>query len=521
MLTKTPQYKKISQFRQLFYKLKNNIYFGRLGKTFYTRKNFYFFDTGTGKVARVKKNVYLVLKCLLENNDFDSLFELNISNDNIIMSLNEIVQAIKEQHILSAPILETLTGNSVLRLEDLLDSQLCNITLELTEECNLRCRYCIYNHSYPNYREFGHRNMTFEIAKKAIDFLNKHSSTSKEIYIGFYGGEPLLNFKLLKQCIYYAKTNIQNKKIIYAMTTNATLMTDNIANFLVENEVNITVSLDGPKIIHDENRIYTNGRGSFDDTVLGLKKLITAYKNKYVQPCFAINIVTSGPNYEEKYNKINKFLQNSDWLPDNLPVLCTTVDSGPEDSEYILPQSEKERNYIKDIYEPLFEWNDKNKKDTYNNQLFSETEINKSLLKIHKRLLTDKPVKQYGMNGCCVPGHRRLYITVDGEFYPCERVGDSPSLGNVDTGFNIPKIKKFYVHDFVNEAKKYCKNCWAVNLCSICYSDCYDKNGLHYKYRHKNCMLERKSIESALVRYHYILENNPEKLQELNEIDII
>lgn len=508
----------IVHFKEFFYKIKKNEYFGRLGKTFNTEKSFYFLDTGTGKIATLNENVYSVLKCLLENDSFESLFELDIKEADLIIALNEIIEAVEKEHILSAPILETLTGDAVSGLEDMLSNEVCNITLELTQKCNLRCKYCIYNPSHPNHREFGHRDMKFETAKKAIDFLDKHSSGNDKIYIGFYGGEPLLKFELLKQCIDYANT--KNRNIVYSLTTNATLITESIADFLVENKIEITVSLDGPKSIHDENRIYVNGDGSFDDAEKGLKNLVRAYEKIDARPSFGFNIVTTGPNYKEKYEQIHDFFTKSEWLPEDLPTLCTLVDNGPEEMEYILPQSKEEKNYFENVNEPLLEWSDQRKHKSHSEYLFSQGEIEKGLTKIHKRLLLNEPVQQYGMNGCCVPGHRRVYTTVDGEFYLCEKVGNTPSLGNVDKGFDISRIKKLYINDFIDEAKKYCKNCWAVNLCSVCYTNCYDENDIHYSYRHERCLSERLFLESALVRYHSIFESNPEELEKLNDIEI-
>ena len=77
----------------------------------------------------------------------------------------------------------------------------------------------------------------------------------------------------------------------------------------------------------------------------------------------------------------------------------------------------------------------------------------KDLAIIHKRLLSEKPVKNYGMNGCCVPGERRIYVTISGEFLLCEKVGNIPSIGNVNNGFYKERIRELYVDAFINEAK--------------------------------------------------------------------
>lgn len=95
-----------------------------------------------------------------------------------------------------------------------------------------------------------------------------------------------------------------------------------------------------------------------------------------------------------------------------------------------------------------------------------------------------------------------------------------PCLGNVNEGFDKEKIKKLYVEDFIEEAKEYCKECWAVNLCTLCYVNCYDANGLHLSYRHNSCRNERKYLEDNLRRYHALMEANPSELEQYNEMEI-
>ena len=94
-----------------------------------------------------------------------------------------------------------------------------------------------------------------------------------------------------------------------------------------------------------------------------------------------------------------------------------------------------------------------------------------------------------------------------------EKVGNIPCLGNVNEGFDKEKIKKLYVEDFIEEAKEYCKECWAVNLCTLCYVNCYDANGLHLSYRHKY-------LEDNLRRYHALMEAKPSELEQYNEMEI-
>ena len=133
------------------------------------------------------------------------------------------------------------------------------------------------------------------------------------------------------------------------MTTNATLVSDEIADFLMRHDFNIIVSLDGPEELHDANRIMVDGKGSYTKTVQGIKKLLEAEKRWKKESKISFNMVVSEPDYENKYNRIQEFLDNAEWIPDNIGVLTSSVDRGPEDSEYYLPQSKEEFRYVKRV----------------------------------------------------------------------------------------------------------------------------------------------------------------------------
>lgn len=493
---------------------------GRLGKLFQTDEHLYYLDAGTGKVARIDQHTYDILSCILESeNPALSLHELPDSME-YKSAVDRLKDAIFKEHILSALPVETLTGEAVLYLEQIIKDGLQNVTLEVTEQCNLRCKYCIYQEDHTEYREFGTKKMTWETAKAAIDYLKEHSGHTEKPHIGFYGGEPLLNFDIIQKSIQYAK-DVFDKELLFALTTNATLVTDEIAEFFAENGINIIVSLDGPEELHDANRVFKDGSGTFLQTCAGTKKLIHAYNKHQCTDKLGFNIVVSGPDYNSDYDKIQHFLDTENWIPDNVLITTSIVDHGPKDSIYILPQSKEDIEYMQNSFEPNYEWEKKRRDQPRGKRgLFVDGAIDKGMLAIHKRLLLDKPAEKYGMNGCCVPGQRRIYVTADGRFLLCEKVGNIPSIGNVHSGLDVEQIKKVYVDDFIAEATQYCKNCWAINLCSLCYVNCYDENGPHFDYRHRSCMSERKYIEENLIRYHAILESNPESLEHYNRIEL-
>ncbi len=448
---------------------------------------------------------------------------LNLSPEDMNKSLNEITDSIKSENILSAYPLTRLTGEADYNLEYNLNSKATSLLLEVTERCNLRCKYCVYNPEHPEFRNFGHRNMSFKVAKKAVDMLFSHSKgTDEELIVGFYGGEPLINIDLIKQVVSYSKglAKSAGRKLIFSMTTNGTLIDGDIAKFLLDNEFSIIFSVDGPEELHNGNRVFINGKGSFKKALSGIK-LYQEMKKKLGKTDIPLvfNMVVDGEDIFEKYSKIQAFIDSTSWFPDNLQTLISAVEVGPKECEYILPQSIQEQEFISKRIDPALYWT-KDKDPDREKELITKPSIIKGLSRIHNRLYSHEPVKLYGMNGCCVPGQRRMYVCVDGKIYPCEKTGKIPSLGNIVEGFNIEKIRKYYVTDFVNEAKEYCKNCWASNLCGLCYTNCFDRDSIHYSYRHDSCIEERFYLSNLLSEYCTCLEKYPQVIEELNEEDL-
>jgi len=521
---KQSQNSRLDYFAELFLKLRNGHYFGRLGKCFKTDKNFYFIDAGTGKIAKIKEHVYLVLKTLLENDSFNLLHELEMTEEELIDALNTIEKAVEGEHILSAPIVEIMGKTMMEDLDELLLNHVMSLTLEVTEECNLRCKYCIYHPAHPNFREFGKKHMSLEIAKQAIDFLKQHSSKNDEVtYIGFYGGEPLLNFEVVKGSVNYAQEVFRDRTLQFNLTTNATLLTQPISDYLVENKVTLTLSLDGPKEIHDENRVASDGQGSFDKAIQGIKHVLHSFEKFNQTPHFTLNMVTASSDFEKRYDLIQEFFETCDWWTEDIQVMCNGIDMGPQKMDYILPQSEEEKCHSADLIDALGVWSDARNKDYKKyEKTFSKRSIDQELVKLHKRSLTKEPDANYFMNGCCVPGQKRGYVAVNGDIFPCERVGTHiPPLGNVKAGWDIASIKRYYLYDYVEKSKTVCKNCWAVNLCGLCYVNCYNEGGLDLSNKHALCVSERLQIEASLVRYHTIFENNPDVIQAFNETEIV
>lgn len=508
-------------YEKFFNKLVTDHNYRRLGKAFKTRNNFYYYDTGTGKVFECQQEVFEILKKLEDTNSFALIKDLNIEQDKILESLEKIKLAVETENILKAPLLQTFSCRQTTNLENVLKNEIGQITFEVTQKCNLRCDYCIYQDDNPKFRNFSsHEDMTFETVKKVIDYAK--DKMKKDFYITFYGGEPLLNFSLIKQCVEYVKELKCESKIMYSLTTNLTLMTKDIAEYLASiPNFAVVCSIDGDKDIHDEHRKDMGGKGSFERAMKGLRNLREAYGER--DELIVVNMVLTPPFTDERFSKIQQFIEECPYLNENNTIMYSYADDG---KKYDLEEIRNREQILDNIeymerYTPVHNWSLKQFESTNEpNKIFTWGAALSNLLKIHKRKLSHTPMKKYYFNGCCIPGGRRLYITVDGQFHVCERIGESPEIGDANLGINISKIQEKYIDEYMEKSIPYCQNCWAAHLCGICYATCYDVNGIDIETKKIKCISERFNIENGLILYHELYKKNPTLLDTLNEMEM-
>lgn len=508
----------IEEFNHYFNDLVNGK-IDRYGIIFKTSQNKYYFDTGTGKVLQCSDVVYELLHHLFLHEGKIVPKEWRQTTEDLLAAMKELKAAIKQEHIFMAKELTGFQCEHKCNLEQSVGKVCTQLILEVTDECNLRCKYCVYEDDTKNFRAFGHKKMSFETAKKAMDYVLK-IAPQDTMYLAFYGGEPLLNYSLIKQCTEYFSEQYTGEELILSFTSNLTLLTQEMAQYFSEHKFSITCSLDGDQQTHDQNRVYANQKGSFHDTIRGLRMLVEAYGEH--TELININMVVTRPYSNEKFDRIQKFFDDLDWLPKNVAIRTSYegIDQWDENTSLFPNYHLIEGNY--NFRDDLEEWicnavqSGKNK-----NSLYTSSALDSGMTTIHQRRITDKPMEQRGLNGCCMPGSRRLYVTVDGDYAVCERIGDSPYIGNVDTGIDIEQVRKYYVEQYEQKSLENCNNCWCVNLCGLCYARAYDENGLDMKRKKVLCEGERYSNYRYLQKYHILLEKCPEILQEYANIKYI
>lgn len=383
------------------------------------------------------------------------------------------------------------------------EHNLSAITLQVTQSCNLRCDYCIYSGKY-NTRTHSGKRMTFEMAKRSIDYLLVHSDKSNELEIGFYGGEPLLEFDLIKKCVEYVEDKTVGRNPVYGITTNATLLNEEKIDFLVNHNFRTVISFDGPKEIHDKYRKFADsGRGSFDIVMKNVKHIKEKYP-EYFKTNMVFNTVL---NPKEGFSCIGDFLQKEELFQDAAFTAGIVSDIGLKKSEKddLLEQYIEEYNY--EYFKLLLSKIGKLKNE---NVSLVVGNVFPNLVKIrggkHREIGKELPDKWH-RGGPCVPGDRAVFITVDGDFYPCEKVcenADMAVMGNIWDGIDVKKAEKILnIERYTSEE---CKNCWAYRYCDSCirYAEPGEKN-LKDKLLQR-CMRIKRSLEEDFKDYCVLRE---------------
>ncbi len=481
-----------------------------LGIIFEEDGHVYWYDSGTSKVVEVDQDIAFLFYNLANSNLLlDDVMDI-VSSRNIDKSA--LIAAVNSEDLLKGFQINSLHCSEFFKhLHKQIQSGTSQLILELTEQCNMRCKYCIYHEGYSDTRSFGVTSMPKSTALKSIDYMVEYGDP-EEVYITFYGGEPLLEFELLKDVIEYCKQKLSNRKLTFSFTSNLTLLTPEMIDyFSTVDNLNIMCSLDGPKDINDLYRVYADQSGSFDDTIRNLELLCNACKNNDGFNVSA-NGVYAPPYSEEKVKIIDDFFSNLEFVPDNF-----TYQLGYPSPD-TLPEELIDETYAGDL--SLQNWQNEMFSQMKSFNEFKESSIISEYDRIHKRLITPRTSNNVPLNGCCIAGYRRLYVKTNGDFTPCERVGYCPTIGNVFTGINLDAIYSKYIFEYSDKWTEHCNDCWSAKLCSRCYVERMDENGVKIPVL-ETCDYERSSNIRSLQKYHHVLLTNPEKLDFLNSMETI
>lgn len=436
---------------------------------------YYILDVNTGAVHIVDELVYDLLDedTLKSKEELIELFKDKYSIEEIIEVYNEIMELKEEGFLYSEDTYEEIA----IKGQDSKDfiKALC---LNITHDCNLRCKYCFADEGkYHGARKI----MSLEVAKKAIDFVIAHSGPRKNIEIDLFGGEPLIAIKEIKEIIKYAREQekVHNKVIRFTMTTNATLLNDEIMEYMDKEMGNIVLSIDGRPEVNDKVRTRVDGSGTYEGILPKIKEMVDRRdksKTYYVRGTFTHENI-------DFYNDIKHLA--------DLGFKEISVEPVVLPDEHPLSLKEEDLPTIFENYDKLYE------------DMLERYENGNEFKFYHFNIdLQGGPCVYKRISGCGA-GHEYIAVTPDGDIYPCHQfVGNEDfklgTIFNEDKDINWEITKTFKSAHIYN--KPACRECWARFYCSGgCQANNYNFNeDMHIPYE-IGCKMQKKRIECAIA----------------------
>ncbi len=436
-------------------------------------------DICSGAVHVVDEVAYDVIENFLSQSKDEIILSLtekyknnpDVSPDDV-KECYEQVSFLKENGKLFTPdTFESMAG----KLKQKTSGVIKALCMHVAHTCNLNCAYCFASQGkYQGERAV----MSYEVGKRALDFLVENSGSRRNLEVDFFGGEPLMNFDVVKKLVAYARSieKEKNKNFRFTLTTNGVLIDDDVIEFANKEMSNVVLSLDGRKEVHDKYRIDYAGNGSWEKIVPKFQKLVKARDGKgyYMRGTFT----HENPDFLEDIKVMLDLGFNELSME---PVVCASGDK----SEL----TESDKKIIFDQYEKLaflmLEKDKQGKPFTFYHYMID---------------LTGGPCIYKRISGCG-SGTEYMAVTPWGDLYPCHQfVGDENfKLGDIYKGVtNTQKQKEFA--DCNVYARKDCADCWAKLYCSGgCAANAYHATGSVtgiYKY---GCDLFRKRMECAIM----------------------
>ena len=435
-------------------------------KTFILDNKYFFYDTYKNQILHISKKQFREINRLMNIGltKYISLKEKSQEYLDVLMLINK--------GYLKGQFIEEILHPETPYIKDLLSRGINDLTLQVTQDCNFKCRYCSFTREHKLDRNHEKINMTWDIAKSGIDFLYNHSKDSDVISLSFYGGEPLLNFELIYKSVLYAERIFQTKTVNFYMTLNASLLNQHIIDFLVEHNFTLLISLDGPPLRQNKHRkFYETGNDTFDIVMSNVNKIKETnldYFQDYVS--FAPVIFS-----DESLDEIVSFFSSIG--VDGEKVSYTYANMSGID--YIESDLINNTGHHKEYY---FD--------------------NKEKEKIKNKFLDKSTLPSvWHPYGPCIPGFTKLFLDIYGDFYPCEKVIASSitKIGNIKDGIDHQKV---YQHMNIGKlTEEECKHCWAIRLCEMCIVRCidFDTGGINAERKRDICKVQKSNIQNYIT----------------------
>lgn len=426
-------------------------------------------DVNSGAIHLVSDSIFDILESYKEKTKEEIISSLNNRYDEEeLEKAYEDIQTLEKENMLFSD--DSQITNEMLEGRGSVIKAMC---LHVAHDCNLRCKYCFADKgAYVGERAL----MSLETGKKAIDFLLNQSGSRRNLELDFFGGEPLMNFDVVKELVRYGREAEKplNKNIRFTITTNGVLLDEAKIDFINKEMSNVILSVDGRKEVNDEMRQTINGQGSYDVIMDNYLRFVEKREGLYyVRGTFTAKNLDFA---EDVKHLVDLGFKN---------VSVEPVVTDPS-LDYALHDSDAET--IKEEYDRLTE-------------LFLEYEKQgKEFSFFHFNLDLNQGPCVYKRVAGCGAGTEYVAVSPEGDVYPCHQfVGNEEfKLGNVsDSVFENKLFDRFNRAHIYN--KEACQECWAKFYCSGgCHANAYHSNGDVLKPYELGCELEKKRLECAI-----------------------
>jgi len=394
-----------------------------------------------------------------------------VTKEEISECLDQVEELKKSGRLFAPDTFEPMAGD----LKKKTSSVVKALCIHIAHTCNLNCSYCFASQGkYKGDRAL----MSFEVGKRALDFLIENSGTRTNLEVDFFGGEPLMNFEVVKQMVAYAREREKEckKNFRFTLTTNGMLIDDDVIDFANREMSNVVLSLDGRKEIHDRFRVDYKGNGSWEQIVPKFQKLVEkrGHKNYYMRGTFT----HANPDFLED---IKEMLSLGFTELSMEPVVCAPDDPSAltkEDLPIVMEQYEK-------LAELMLKHHKEGKPFTFYHYMID---------------LKGGPCIYKRISGCG-SGTEYMAVTPWGDLYPCHQfVGDeSFRLGDIWKGVENKKIQDEFMACNVYAREK-CRDCWARLYCSGgCSANAFHATGSVTGIYEQGCELFKKRMECAIM----------------------
>lgn len=429
-------------------------------------------DVNSGSIHSLDEIAYNILKAF--PNDFSreavfKKFEDKYDEDTLNQVCDDIL-SLKEEGLLYSQELD----EERLLAQFHRDTGIKALCLHVAHDCNLACEYCFASKGdYATQRSL----MSYEVACKALEFLAQNSGTRRNIEVDFFGGEPLLNFGVIKRVVDYGREleKSTNKIFHFTVTTNGTILNQEILDFINENMDNIVISLDGRKCINDAMRPDRGNHGTYDKIVSNARKIVESREGKqyYIRGTFTANNLDFGKDVFHIADLGFKEVSVEPVVGSGEPFHLTM-----EHVPTILEEYEKLARdyleYIKDGKELNYYH--------FNINLYDGPCI-------HRRIVA------------CGAGYEYLAVSPEGDIYPCHQFVGQPEfvMGNVFSGIENKELAAQF-KDCNIFTKEECRSCWAKYFCSGgCHANAFFSNKDINIPNEIACIMQKKRIECAMM----------------------